>query len=616
MSDRINSATKLPVIHPGPGSQGRNRFQPGEKAKNSKTTLLRLLQLYKSFSFSVAGAIILTLISSLVAVGIPYFSGQAFDSFDGLNNLIDGNLLYTTLFIILALQVISWLTNSLSSLILLFVSQKLIFNLRQQFFNKMQKLPLIYYDTNPHGDIMSRLSNDADNVSSSITSATTQLLASLLTIVSSVVIMLSLSIWLTLTILLAVPLVYTLTTLIAKKSKNHFYRQQVSLGQLNSIIEENILGIKIVKAFGKQTKVADDFLAANQHYYQDSFKAQVYSGAMMPLMNVINNLIFALIALVGGYLVVTSSVSVGVVVSFLSYSKQFAHPLNNIAGMFNTIQQSLASAERIFETLDEAEETADSVAAICLENPKGNIIFDKVYFSYVPGTPVLKGVSFKAKAGKKIAIVGETGSGKTTIINLLNRFYDIDSGNIYLDGSNIKDIKRAELRHYFSVVLQETSLFTATIMDNIRYSRNTATDEEVVQAAKIAHADDFITRLPQAYQTLVSGANDSLSEGQKQLIAIARAVLSHSPILILDEATSFVDTKTEKDIQKALVSLQKNRTSFLIAHRLSTIKDCDTILLIKDGVVAESGNHNQLMKKRGIYYQMVIAQMGLDFKEN
>jgi ATP-binding cassette subfamily B protein len=331
---------------------------------------------------------------------------------------------------------------------------------------------------------------------------------------------------------------------------------------------------------------------------------------MMPLMNVINNFIFAVVAIVGGMLSVGYGLSVGTVVSFLSYSKQFSQPLNAIAGMFNTIQSALAGAERVFEILDSEQESADMENAIQMEHPKGEVIFENVCFSYNKSNPILKDISFKVNQGEIVALVGETGAGKTTIVNLLTRFYDADSGRILIDNEPIINLKRSSLRKCFSVVLQDTCLFTGTIMDNIRYSQKDATDEQVINAAKIAHAHDFIDKLPKGYHTMVSGVTDNLSQGQRQLISIARAVLCDSPILILDEATSSVDTKTEKDIQHALLRLMKNRTSFLIAHRLSTIRDADHIMVIGSGKILESGNHKSLMDKKGQYYKMVISQMG------
>jgi ATP-binding cassette subfamily B protein len=366
----------------------------------------------------------------------------------------------------------------------------------------------------------------------------------------------------------------------------------------------------MVKAFNKQEDVLKQFEEINENLYESSNKAQIWSGYMMPLMNVINNFIFAVVAIVGGMLSVGYGVAVGTVVSFLSYSKQFSQPLNSVAGMFNTIQSALAGAERVFEILDNEEESEDFKDAIEIKQPNGDVTFENVYFSYDKSIPILKNVSFKVKAGETVALVGETGAGKTTIVNLLTRFYDADSGNIFIDDEPITNIKRNSLRKCFSVVLQDTCLFTGTIMDNIRYSKKDATDEQVVNAAKIAHAHEFIDKLPKGYQTLVSGATDNLSQGQRQLMSIARAVLCDSPILILDEATSSVDTKTEKDIQHALLRLMKNRTSFLIAHRLSTIRDADRIMVIGGGKILESGNHKSLMNEKGEYYKMVISQMG------
>ena len=368
----------------------------------------------------------------------------------------------------------------------------------------------------------------------------------------------------------------------------------------------------MVKAFGRQEDECQKFMGLNETLCENSRKAQIWAGFMMPLLNVINNLVFALVAIVGGLFSARGSVQVGTVVSFLSYSKQFSHPLNAVAGMFNTIQQALAGAERVFEILDEGEEEADRPDAIELSSPKGDVEFSNVCFAYQPGKEILKNVSFRVRPGEVVALVGETGAGKTTIVNLLTRFYDADSGSILLDGVDIRDIKRGSLNQCFSVVLQDTCLFTGTIMDNIRYSKTDASDEEVIRAARLAHANEFIERLPEGYQTKVSGSTDNLSQGQRQLLAIARAALCDTPILILDEATSSVDTRTEKAIQKALLHLMEHHTSFLIAHRLSTIRDADRIMVIGDGQIQEMGNHEELMEQQGIYYKMVMSQMGIE----
>ena len=602
---------KIPSMGGRPGSRGGgNRFAPTEKPKNAKGTLRRIIQIYMRFAKTIFLAMLLTALSSLISVSIPYFIGKTFNTFKIATRTVDAKMLTQFLMIIVALHLTNWLISTLNGVIMLKVSQKLVFVIRTEFFAKMQKLPLGFYDTRSHGDTMSRITNDVDNISSTIAQTTTQLISSILTLVGSFVVMIKLNVPLTLVVLLCIPLVTLLTRVIASRSRDYFKAQQRSLGSLNGVIEENILGLKMVKAFGKQQDVLKQFKEINEKLYESSNKAQVWSGFMMPLMNVINNLIFTVVAITGGVLSVGYGLSVGTVVSFMSYSKQFAQPLNSVAGMFNTIQSALAGAERVFEILDNEEEPADTLNAIDMESPKGHVTFENVCFSYDKSTPILKDVSFNVGAGEVVALVGETGAGKTTIVNLLTRFYDADSGKILIDNESITNLKRNSLRKCFSVVLQDTCLFTGTIMDNIRYSQNDATDEQVIEAAKIAHAHNFIDKLPKGYHTMVSGATDNLSQGQRQLIAIARAVLCDSPILILDEATSSVDTKTEKEIQKALLRLMKNRTSFLIAHRLSTIRDADHIMVIGDGKILEIGNHKSLMDKRGQYYDMVMSQMG------
>ncbi len=593
-----------------PGRRGPNRFAPGEKPKNAKGTLIRIIKIYMRWAKTIFLAMLLTAFSSLISVAIPYFIGKTFNSFEIATRTVDTKVLMRYLLVIAALYAANWFILSFNGVIMLKVSQKLVYTLRKEVFVKMQKLPLEFFDMRSHGDTMSRMTNDVDNISSTIAQTTTQLISSIITLVGSFVVMIRLNLLLTLVVLLCIPLVTLLTRVIASRSRTYFLAQQRSLGALNGVIEENILGLKMVKAFGKQQDVLEQFKEINEKLNESSTKAQTWAGYMMPLMNVINNLIFTITAIVGGILSVAYGLPVGTVVSFLSYSKHFSQPLNSIAGMFNTIQSALAGAERVFEILDCTEEPADLENAIDIENPRGEVAFEDVCFSYNKATPVLKNISFRVKAGEVVALVGETGAGKTTIVNLVTRFYDADSGRILIENKPITSLKRNSLRKCFSVVLQDTCLFTGTIMDNIRYSKKDATDEQVIEAAQIAHAHDFIDKLPQGYYTMVSGATDNLSQGQRQLIAIARAVLSDSPILILDEATSSVDTKTEKDIQRALLSLMKNRTSFLIAHRLSTIRDADHIMVIGDGRIIESGTHKSLMNRKGHYYKMVVSQMG------
>jgi len=601
---------KMPTIGNRPAGGGPSRFAPGAKPKNAKSTMMRIVKIYMRWAKSIFLAMFLTAVSSLISVAIPYFIGKTFNTFELSTRTVDTGMLVWYLLVIAALHITNWLILSLNGVIILKVSNKLVYTLRKDVFEKMQKLPLGFYDTRSHGDTMSRITNDVDNISSTIAQTTTQLISSILTLAGSLIVMIRLNLPLTLVVLLCIPLVTILTRVIALRSRAHFSAQQRNLGALNGIIEENILGLKMVKAFGKQQDILEQFKEINEKLNESSTKAQIWAGYMMPLLNVINNLIFTITAIAGGILSVGYNLPVGTVVSFLSYSKQFAHPLNSIAGMFNTIQSALAGAERVFEILDSEEETADAENAIDLDKPKGDVEFYNVCFSYNKTVPVLRNVSFSVKAGEVVALVGETGAGKTTIVNLLMRYYDADSGTILIDNKPIAELKRNSLRKCFSVVLQDTCLFTGTIMDNIRYSKKDATEEEVIRAAKIARAHDFIDKLPKGYYTMVSGATDNLSQGQRQLIAIARAVLCDSSILILDEATSSVDTKTEKDIQRALVSLMKNRTSFLIAHRLSTIRDADRIMVISDGRIIESGNHESLMNEKGHYYKMVISQMG------
>lgn len=601
---------KAPSIGGRPMGGNRNRFVPTAKPKNTKGTLMRIVKIYMQWAKAIIAAIMLTVISSLISVAIPYFIGKTFDTFKIQTRNVDTKMLIYFLIIIASLYTVNWIISWINGFIMLRVSQKLVSVIRSEFFEKMQKLPLKFYDTRSHGDTMSRITNDVDNISSTIAQTTTQLIASILTLIGSFVVMIILNVSLTFVVLLSIPLVTILTRGIVSKSRGYFSAQQKSLGSLNGVIEENILGLKMVKAFSRQKDILEEFKAINEKLCESSSKAQIWSGYMMPIMNVINNFIFAIVAIVGGILSVGYGLSVGTVISFLSYSKQFSQPINAIAGMFNTIQSALAGAERVFEILDSEEEPQDIEGAVCIKEPSGQVRFENVTFSYDKLNIILKDISFTVNAGETVALVGETGAGKTTIVNLLTRFYDPDSGTILIDNEPIINIKRTSLRKCFSVVLQDTCLFTGTIMDNIRYSKKNATDEEVINAAKIAHAHKFIDKLPKGYNTMVSGATDNLSQGQRQLISIARAVLCDSSILILDEATSSVDTKTEKDIQHALVSLMKNRTSFLIAHRLSTIRDADHIMVIGDGKILESGNHKSLMDRKGKYYNMVMSQMG------
>lgn len=591
---------------------GHGRFKPTEKPKDAKGTLLRLIKIFMGWRRQFFTTAALTLLSAFVALLTPWLIGRAINAFRIGTNLIDSSLLSFSLFALLACYVTVWIIDTASGTLMAHLTQNLVKEIRAQVDAKLQKLPLSFYDTHSNGDLMSRITNDVDNISGTISQTTTQLISSAFSILGSIVMMLLLSPILTLAAIITIPLFLLLTKTIARKSRPWFLGQQKALGVLNGIVEENIEGLKMVKAFHLQERVLSEFRNVNNDMRKCSVKAQIWSGFMMPFMNVINNLSYALLACLGGVLSANGTITVGVIVSFLSYSKQFGQPLNSIAGMFNSIQSALAGAERIFEVLDEAEEPADDPETVELKKPLGKVEFRDVSFSYPNGRPVLHHVSFSVKPGEVVALVGETGAGKTTVVNLLTRFYELSAGSVQIDGTDIAKIRRADLRSFFSVVLQDTCLFTGTIADNIRYSKPDASDSEVLAAAKLARADSFISRLPQKYDTPVSGGTDTLSQGQRQLLAIARAFLCDAPILILDEATSSVDTKTEKEIQSAMLALMKNRTSFLIAHRLSTIRDADHIMVIGNGEILESGTHGELMEQKGSYYRMVMSQIGCE----
>lgn len=594
----------------GRAGGGHQRFVPTEKPKNTKGTLLRLFQIFMQWRNSLLVAVVLTVISASVSLVTPLLLGKAINAFDMATNTINQSLLSTILVTLGICYLASWIIDTVNGALMADITQKLVKHIRTELFSKLQKIPLNFYDTTSHGDTMSRITNDVDNISSTIAQTTTQLISSVFSIIGAFIMMLILNPLMTLVAMVSIPLFLILTKIVSKRSRIYFLGQQRMLGALNGVVEENIVGLKMVKAFNLQEKVLSDFKSVNLELRDYSTKAQIWSGMLMPFMNVINNISFGLIACIGGILSVNGAITVGVVVSFLTYSKQFGQPLNNIAGMFNTIQSALAGAERIFEIMDEKEEATDKTDARELKDTRGKVEFKDVSFSYSTGKRVLNHISFTVEPGEVVALVGETGAGKTTVVNLLTRFYELNEGEIKIDDVNITDITGKSLRSCFSVVLQDTCLFTGTISDNIRYSRPNASEAEVIAAAKLAHADKFISRLPKKYDTFVTGSTDNLSQGQRQLLAIARAILCDAPVLILDEATSSVDTKTEREIQQAMLTLMKNHTSFLIAHRLSTIRDADLIMVMSSGEIIERGTHDELMNLKGEYYKMVISQMG------
>jgi len=448
----------------------------------------------------------------------------------------------------------------------------------------------------------------------SLGTSLTQFFSGIVSIIGTIFIMLRMSHILTLVSMIVVPLTLLITTVVSSRTRESFLANQTILGQLNGIAEENINGLKVVKIFAREEKEIEKFQSVNEELRKAGTRAQIFAGVMGPLMNVVNNLSFAIIAGFGGWFAAKSIVSVGTVASFIIYSRQFTRPINELANLFNMIQSAIASAERVFRVMDEPPEPVDPPDAVELKDVKGEVEFKNVYFSYKEGVPVLKDINFYVKPGETIALVGPTGAGKTTIVNLLTRFYDVDSGCILIDGIDIRKIKRSCLRSLLGIVLQDTYLFSVSIKDNIRYGRLDATDEEVIEAARLANAEHFILRLPKGYDTVLTDGGENLSQGQRQLLAIARAILADPAILILDEATSNVDTKTEKQIQSAMLNLMKGRTSFVIAHRLSTIRNADMILVINNGEIVERGTHEELLKKKGFYYNLYMSQFGIEEK--
>lgn len=588
----------------GPGGRGRG---PVAKPKNLKGTLARLWQ-YIGRERKMLGFIFAIIVAdALLTLSGPYLIGVAVDAIPRAGGSF--KLLELAILALALVYAGDMLLTLLQGWLMAGVSQRIVGSLRTALFAKLQRLPLAYFDSRQHGEVMSRLSNDIDNVSTTISQATTQLMTGSIAIAGSLVMMLVLSPLLTLATLITVPLVYILTRTITRRTQVWFKGQQEHLGKLNGHIEETVSGLEVVKAFNREDKAIEEFDAVNERLYNIGVRAQIWTGFLMPLLGVINNIGFAAVAIVGGTLAVKGAITVGVIASFLSYSRQFVRPLNDLAAVFNVLQSGVAGAERVFEVLDEEEEPADPPHAVELRNPRGHVAFDRVTFGYrADAPPILHEVSFESAAGSSTALVGPTGAGKTTIVNLLTRFYDVTGGSITIDGRDIREYTRDSLRRCFGIVLQDTYLFSGTIKENIKYGRPDATDEEVAAAAAMANADAFIRRLPQGYETMLAENGGNLSQGQRQLLAIARIILARPSILILDEATSSIDTRTELHIQDALLQVMQGRTSFIIAHRLNTIRDADTIMVIDRGRVAESGGHDELIRSEGMYHRMFMNQ--------
>ncbi|WP_214630762.1 ABC transporter ATP-binding protein [Paenibacillus agaridevorans] len=593
------------IGRPGAGGHGRKPVKP----KQMRATMLRLWRYFGSERKRLIVIFAFVIATSLLAVAAPYLIGSAIDAMSAADDGgVDFGLLEIILLVLIAAYVSEGALSFLQSWLMAGLSQRVVKQLRGSLFGKLQKLPLRFFDSRSHGELMSRVTNDIDNVSNTVSQSTVQLMSGFIGIVGSLVMMLVLSPLLTLATLITVPLVYLLAKFVTSRTGVLFKEQQAQLGKLNGHIEETITGLQVVKAFNHEAKSIQQFEEVNGKLLQVSLKAQIWSGFLMPLLGVINNIGIATIAIVGGVMAVNGHLSVGLIASFVGYSRQFVRPLNEMAQIYNVLLSGVAGAERVFEVLDEKEEEPDAPGAIVLSNPKGHVVFENVNFGYRQDVPILNNVSFDSPKESSTALVGPTGAGKTTIVNLLTRFYDVTGGRILIDGRDIRDYTRESLRQCFGIVLQDTYLFSGTIRDNILYGKPDATEAEMLQASRMANADAFIRRLPQGYGTELTENGGNLSQGQRQLLAIARVILAKPSILILDEATSSIDTRTELHIQEALLKVMKGRTTFIIAHRLNTIRDADAIMVIDRGKLQEKGTHDSLMERRGVYYGMFDQQ--------
>lgn len=612
MSKHDNGMNTPPIHRPGgfgpgigPGSgPGRGGAVPIVRAKNQASTLKRIWTYLNRQRFGLIIVYVFTVLNALLSLIGPYLIGKAIDT-AVIPHDYQGLIRFCILLIgIYGLgSVVAWV----QAYVMTSVSQNTVFELRRDLFSKYQQLPIKFFDTRANGELMSRATNDIESVSSTLNQSVTQLLNSLITLSGSLVIMLMLNVPLTVVSLITIPLVLLASRKIIGLSHTYFRNQQRHLGELGGFIEETISGQKVVKQYSREEAEVKRFRKISGELNKVSIKAQIVSGLVGPVMNMINNLGFAIIAGVGGWMAFHNMATVGIIVSFLTYSKQFGRPISDLANQYNLIQSAIAGAERVFEVLEMPSEYGDEQVDD-LPRLKGEVIFQDVSFAYKADSPILSGVTFEAKPGEKIALVGPTGAGKTTIVNLLIRFYDLSGGSIVIDGRDIRELDKNALRSQLGMVLQDAHVFSGTIRDNIRFGRLDATDQEIEQAAQLANADAFIKRLPHGYETLLNAEGSNLSHGQRQLLTIARAILADPAILILDEATSSVDTRTEMHIQQAMKNLMKGRTSFVIAHRLSTIQDADRILVIQGGGIAEQGSHEELLAMQGAYYELYNTQ--------
>lgn len=595
---------------PGPG--GGMRMQTNAKPKNFKQTLFRLLGYMKPRSVAIIVVFIFAILSTIFNIFSPKELGKATtEIFKGVMSSegIDNDKIFNILMLVLVLYLGSSLFSFIQQYVMSSVAQRTVYDMRKDLKAKMSRLPLKYYDTRSNGDILSRSVNDMDNIANTLQQSLTQAITAIVQMIGVLIMMLTISWQMTLIVLVTVPISIILVAIIAGRSQRYFGAQQRNLGILNDTVEETYGGQTIIKAFGQEKKTLVKFDEVNEDYYKAAKKAQFISGIMMPVMQFVGNLGYVGVCVAGGIFVTNGTLQVGDIQSFTQYVQLFTQPISSVANIANIIQSTIASAERVFEMMDEEEEKDEIPANINqIAGEENSIVFDHVKFGYTPDKPLMTDLNIHVEEGQMVAIVGPTGAGKTTIINLLMRFYDVDGGSIRMKGIDTRDMTKEAVRDKFGMVLQDTWLFNGTIADNIAYGRDGATKDEVIGAAKAAYADDFIRRLPNGYDTVLNEEGSNISQGQKQLLTIARAILSDPSILILDEATSSVDTRTELNIQLAMGNLMEGRTSFVIAHRLSTIRDADLILVMNHGSVIEQGTHQDLLAEKGFYADLYNSQ--------
>ncbi len=610
-----NNRSRPPRGGPGGGFGGHGMMR-GEKARDFKGTMARLIKYLGVYRISILIVMIFAAASTVFNIAGPKILGKAttrlFEgvvgqlsgSGEGIDFTYIGNILLTLVFLYLLSAVFAYIQGW----IMAGVTAKITYQFRKDIADKINRMPLRYFDGTNQGEVLSRITNDVDTVSQTMNQSLSQIITSIVAVIGTLVMMFSISWMMTLVALLVIPLSLAVTGLVISKSQKYFKEQQDYLGHVNGHVEEMYGGHVVMKAFNGEAKSVQIFDGYNGELYKSAWKSQFLSGMMMPVMNFIGNLGYVAVTILGGYLAVRGTITVGDIQAFIQYVRSFTQPISQLANISNILQQTAAAAERVFEFLNEPEELAETVNPVTLTKVEGNVEFQHVHFGYNPEKVIINDFSTLIKPGQRIAIVGPTGAGKTTIVKLLMRFYDVNEGAILVDGYNIQDFKRADLRKMFGMVLQDTWLYNGTIMENIRYGRPDATDDEVIEAAKAAHVDHFVHTLPDGYQMVLNEEASNVSQGQKQLLTIARAVLANPSILILDEATSSVDTRTEVLIQRAMNNLMKDRTSFIIAHRLSTIRDSDLILVMRNGDIVEQGNHNELLARGGFYAELYNSQ--------